>query len=92
MLEKIENETFQGQTLQLDGKHFNNCHFVRCILQYAGNAVVQLKKDSFAECTFVFIDSARRTMQFISGLYQSGAKQLFEDIFEDIRRGKFISR
>ncbi len=81
---KIENEKYENSNIHIDGKHYANCTFVRCTLEYSGGPL-----PSFVECTltgtnFAFIDQAANTLQLLQSMYHGGFKPVVEETFKNI--------
>ncbi len=85
---KWTETTIEGETVTLDGNEYKACDFRRCRLVYRGGEPPVLVQDNFAHCTWHFEDAAERTLEFLRGLYHSGAggRDLIEKTFADIRR------
>ncbi len=80
-----DNTTFKGKSVILDGGSFYNCEFDGCILVFNGLLPVTLEGCSFNNCSWEFSGPARNTVNFMKALYESGATDLIENTFQDIR-------
>jgi hypothetical protein len=63
----IENETFRGDSVRLDGKKFLCCAFENCVLYYGGERC-EWENSRFLNCRIVIDGKARNTMQLLVGL------------------------
>jgi hypothetical protein len=89
MPNRIENQTFEDQTVRLDGNQYSQCKFRRCVLQYGGSEIPELENCEFHECSWSFTEAAARTVQFMTALYHGagqGGRELIEQTFENIRQ------
>jgi hypothetical protein len=78
--------TFTGMRVILDGCTFEGCTFRGCVLVYTGTLPVALDANSFdGECRWELSGPARSTLEFLAHLYRSGAEQLVENMFDQIR-------
>ena len=66
-MELIQNESFSDESVELDAKHFINCTFTNCILNYHGGEVV-FDRTQMNGCRHVFFGLARRTLHYLQGL------------------------
>ncbi len=60
----IQGVTFRDQVVRLDGKHFKDCIFTDCKLEYGGADVV-LERTSIHGCTHMLYGSARQTAEYM---------------------------
>jgi hypothetical protein len=88
-LVRVENSTFEGVDVVLDGNEYVGCVFRRCTLVFSGSAGVALQNNRIEDCSWRFDGAAQRTLAFMSALYQGGAIDLIEKTFDTIRSGKF---
>ena len=70
-MEIIEGQTFVGESLVLDDKHFSDCKLISCILEYHGGDVV-FERTHISACRHVFYGRARTTLHYLQhvGLVQ----------------------
>ena len=88
----FNNEKFRHQAVLLDGNNFKNCEFEDCTLIFNGIAPVDLGKNCVAANNeWRFDGPALHTLNFLTGLYNSGAQALVENIFDKIRKGSQIA-
>lgn len=71
-MERIENQTFQDQSVSVDGKRFVACTFESCTLLYTGGDVPAFAKCRFNDVSLQFGESAVDTLKFLSGLREGG--------------------
>jgi hypothetical protein len=85
MIPVIE-QTFNGETVNVDGNAFHRCQFVNCTVVYSGGEIPSMENCSLNGCRWQFADAAQRTLQFLGALYSDpSAKPLVEQIFDSIR-------
>jgi len=80
-----KGQTFTKIKIALDGAHFDNCKFERCILVYSGLLPVTLQSNSFSDCRWEFNGPAANTVGFMQALHKGGAKELIERTLDAIR-------
>jgi hypothetical protein len=80
-----ENKTFTDKVIYLDGCSFVKCTFIRCNIVYSGTMGVHLEGPNFVECKYHLKGAAQETVQFLTGLYKAGGKELVENTFATIR-------
>ena len=79
-------QTYTDLTIFLDGSTFKNCKFRKCHLVYSGLQGVALDGCDFGEgVTWAFDGPAKIISKFLSSLYASGATELIENFFQQIR-------
>lgn len=81
-------ETFQGESIELDGEEFIKCSFEECEIVYAGGEGPRIVNCSFSRCSWKFDAAAARTISFMRAMYHGmggAGRQLIEDTFETIR-------
>lgn len=70
----IENKTFTGQTVELDGTGYIKCTFNNCHLVFRGREAFGLREPYFKNgTTMEFADGAALTVQAINQFYAIGA-------------------
>ena len=79
------HESFADQDIHLDGNSFNHCHFEGCQLIYHGENPTSVAYCQVVNCGFLLADGARRTVDFLRGLYHSGLSEVVEAFIKDIR-------
>ena len=60
----IQGFTYREKTVRLDGKHFKDCTFADCILEYSGGDVI-LERVSMLSCKHTLIGYARQTANYM---------------------------
>jgi hypothetical protein len=85
-MERIENQTFQDQSVSVDGKRFVACTFESCTLLYTGGDVPAFAKCRFNDVSLQFGESAVDTLKFLSGLREGGFTQAVDKIIQGIRQ------
>ena len=83
-----EKMTFEGKTIVLDGGSFYECQFKGCTLKFSGLLPVTLDGCVFENNKWEFLGPALNTVGFMKALYASGAKDLIENTFRNIRGKK----
>jgi hypothetical protein len=74
-MKTIENETFNNETVELDGKGFINCSFTKCNLIFRASSPFGLDTKTLSKMngvTLEFLDSAALTIQALGMLYKTG--------------------
>lgn len=81
-----ENRTFKNRKINLDGGSFYACEFRGCTLLFSALMEVDIDKCTFVnDCTWQFVGPAANMLAFMSVLYATGAKDLVEVTFKQIR-------
>lgn len=88
---KDVGKVYRDKSLSLDGKHFENCTFDRCRLDYAGGLPPVLTGCSFENCEFTFSGAAAYTLAFLGGMHGGGFSAIVERTFQGIRDGEFLT-
>jgi hypothetical protein len=84
-------KVYRNKSLSLDGKHFENCTFDRCDLDYGGGLPPVLTSCSFADCRFSFSGEAAYTLAFLSGMHGGGFSAIVEQTFQGVRDGAYLT-
>ena len=66
-LERIENKTYSGETVRLDGHFFENCVFENCLLSYGGE-LCEWNNSRFSNCRIILDGKANYTTQVLQAL------------------------
>jgi len=85
--EVVRGQTFAGERVVLDGKHFEDCDFDSCTLVYRGGVPPNFVRCDFAAPRFVFEDAAQNTVQLMSAIYNGIDERIIEKTFDEIRKG-----
>ena len=64
LLQIVSGQTFEQETLVMDGKHFVACVISGCVLEYSGQALV-MESTQFNGCSFRFKGEAALTLNFL---------------------------
>lgn len=82
-----KDQTFENQSVELSGSRFHGCTFRNCELVYRGEPSPTFQDNEFIDSTFVFRDSAIRTLYFLSNIYHAGkgGEEIVEQTFSDVR-------
>ena len=78
-METLRNLTFESQSINVDHKHFIECTFKDCVLQYSGEAFT-FERTHLTNCRYVFFGLARGTVHFLHciGLLPENTHQWLE--------------
>ena len=81
-----KKETFEKQTVILDGHDFQECELKKCNLVFKGREPVKLEHCHITGCTWQFEDAAQRTAALLKQLYMSGqiGKEIVDAIFRTV--------
>jgi len=77
-------ESYNHQTVQLDGETFTDCRFAECRLVYSGGPAPQFEGCRFDDCEWKFEDGAAQTLQALKLMWGLGAKTAVQAIIKDI--------
>lgn len=86
MSEMIKGVTYTDEPVEVDGKYYFNCKFVRCILVYKGGSPPHFNRCLFDSPELSFIDAAANTMAMLRSLYHSPFKPQIEQTFENLKK------
>jgi len=86
-VQEINGTSFTDQRIELDGKLFVRCTFVRCILVYAGGDGGGISGCTINNCVWKFERAAANTIGFMAAMYHSGegGRDLIEGTIKNIR-------
>ena len=86
-VQEIEGQTYSDQKVNLDGKLFARCTFVRCILVYSGGDGGGINGCTINNCVWKFEGAAANTIGFMAAMYHSGegGRDLIEGTIKNIR-------
>lgn len=70
----IANQTFAGQTIQLDGQTFQGCTFNNCTLIYAGHTPASFSQCQFTATKWQVTAAAENVIAFLEALYRNGGE------------------
>lgn len=83
-------QTFQQETINLDGNQFERCAFIRCKIVYTAADTFSIDGCTFTICDWVFDGPAERTLFYLSALYRGlgpQGQELVDVIFQQIKQG-----
>ena len=66
-MEIIQDLKMRGETVRLDDRHFIDCTFTDCILEYSGSEVI-LERTSMRGCRHALHGPAFLTAQYLSAV------------------------
>ncbi|HKC47855.1 MAG TPA: hypothetical protein VKB45_12565 [Gemmatimonadales bacterium] len=84
---ETRDQTFTDQRIELDGKLFVRCTFVRCILVYSGGDGGGISGCTINNCVWKLEGAAANTVGFMAAMYHSGesGRDLIEGTIKNIR-------
>lgn len=84
---ETREQTFSDQRIELDGRLFVRCTFVRCILVYSGGDGGGISGCTINNCVWKLEGAAANTVGFMAAMYHSGesGKDLIEGTIKNIR-------
>lgn len=65
----IQDQTFTGGTVDLDGNLYRNCRFEGVIIRYSGDGDVGLQGCFFEGCTLALDGAAARTISYLTAIH-----------------------
>ena len=63
-MEIIRDQVFSDETVRLDGKHFIDCRFTSCTLEYGGEEVI-FERTAMHDCNHMLYGHARQTAKYM---------------------------
>jgi hypothetical protein len=80
------DQTFEDMEIYLDGSSFYNCTFKRCRFIYSGVVPATIAGGfNMVDCQWAFAGPANNMIQFMSGMYKAGVKEMVEHMIANIR-------
>jgi len=80
------DQTFEDMEIYLDGSSFYNCTFKRCRFIYSGVVPTTIAgRFDVVDCQWAFAGPAANMIQFMSGMYKAGMKEMVEHMIANIR-------
>ncbi len=70
----IIGETFSDLTIRIDGKHYINCIFERCRMEYAGGPPPVFDNCTLTDSGWWFDESAGNTIVFLQSMFNTFGK------------------
>lgn len=77
-------ESYNHQTVVLDGEDFSDCEFAACRLIYSGGEPPQFNNCRFDACDWRFEDAASRTLSYLKLMWSAGAKAQVQATIKEI--------
>ena len=89
-MEEISGRTFDGESVETDGKTFTGCSFSSTVLIYRGGAHPFFDRCTFgADNSWSFLGPALKTIQFLQRIANDdGGEHFVADLFQ---KGKFFA-
>ena len=83
--QEIKDESYTGQTIELDNKRFVDCRFDNCTFVFQGSSPFQFKENVISQCKWRFSGYAGLTIGMLAQMYQGGFDEHVEELFQKIR-------
>ena len=80
-----KDQTFEGETIHLDGATLINCHFKNCKIIITGEAPHTSEECKFEDCKWVFSGHAMMLLETLRKLYAGGAPRIAEEAIAYVR-------
>lgn len=77
-------ESYNHQTVVLDGETFSNCDFVACRLVYSGGKLPEFESCRFDNCDWKFEEAASHTLSYLKLMWSVGAKPTVQAMIKEI--------
>ena len=90
-MRKYIDSHFEDSIIELDGGDFDRCKFVRCTLNYRGGTLPKISNTAITECSYNLLDGARRTLDFLRGLYAAGGTKSVREYIAFITASEPVS-
>jgi hypothetical protein len=68
------DQSFVGDTIELDGTEYNRCRFTKCTFRYRGGRPVNLPNCAIEDSKLELIDSAANTAMVLNRLRHTGLR------------------
>ncbi len=78
------NESFNHDTITLDGESFSDCEFSACRLIYSGGEVPAFRNCRFTDCEWKFEGAAARTLAHLKVAWGAGAKAPVQALIKEV--------
>jgi len=82
---ELRDQTFEGETVKLDGMTLVNCHFKNCKIVIAAEAPHTSQGCKFEDCEWIMSGHAMIFVDTLRKLYAEGAPQIVEDVIAYVR-------
>ena len=80
----MPSESYNHQTVGLDGQTFADCDFAACRLVYSGGEAPNFVNCRFSDCEWKFEGPAADTLSHLKSMWAVGAKAAVQAIIKDI--------
>ena len=77
-------ESYNHQTVELDGETFSNCAFASCRLVYSGGDAPHFEDCRFDDCEWKFEGGAAETLSYLKLMWNVGAKASVQAMIKEI--------
>jgi hypothetical protein len=77
-------ESYNHQTVVLDGEAYSDCEFAACRLIYSGGELPQFNNCRFDACDWKFEEAASRTLSYLKLMWSAGAKAQVQATIKEI--------
>jgi hypothetical protein len=77
-------ESYNHQTVELDGETFSDCAFAACRLVYSGGELPQFEDCRFDNCDWKFEAAASETLSYLKLMWSLGAKASVQGMIKEI--------
>ena len=77
-------QSYNHQTVSLDGEAYSDCEFSDCRLVYSGGEPPMLDNCRFTNCEWTFQQGAADTLAFLKLMWAAGAKTAVQATIKDI--------
>lgn len=82
-----QNQTFNNQSVDIDGNRYEACRFTNCRLVYKGGNLPQFVRCTFSGSDIQLEDAAQATVKYLEGLHRGGLVGPVDTVLNDIQRG-----
>jgi hypothetical protein len=86
---EVRGKTLSDVTEVIDGNHYTDCRFEKCLMIYRGGDIPHINGCQFETCTWKFEGAAERTLTFMRQVYHgmgAGGRQLIEATMQQVRK------
>ena len=84
-----QNNSFSGETIDLDGSAFRQCRFEDCTLRFSASEPTELSGCNFSQSRLVADGAAKLTISYLRAFYHGlgdWGRGCVDEMFEAIRR------
>jgi hypothetical protein len=79
-----QSNSYNHQTVALDGRAFTGCEFTACRLVYSGGEPPRFVDCRFDACEWKFEGAAADTLSHLKAMWSLGAKAAVQAIIKDV--------